>query len=227
MLKAAVLILTASAAWHSLPAQVDSLSHPSTAPQSAQPATAVRVPISDSAEPAMPPELLSYRRAFAAKLVVNGIPGMAYQYVRDKDVIDVYVTQYDPAQALRTSNDTIDLVRDDYTTAFDTLCALAQQHDANVSWYVHNEDDVHIGNRTYRGFVFRYALFRRPGGGEGCQSRPVRVEGWSFYQQTYALPQWLVRIKGHLQAFESVGNGALPMFSKGLIAAMVRQSGAA
>lgn len=227
MLKAAVLVLAAGVAWRSLPAQADSLSHAPAAPQPAQPATAVRVGLADSDQPAMPPEVVNYRRVRSAPLLINGVPGMVYQYARDQDRIVVYVTQYDPAVALRTSNDTINLVRDDYTTAYDTLCPLAQQHDANVSWYAHTEDDVHIGKHTYRGYVFRYAFFRRPGGGQGCQDRPVRVEGWSYYQQTYALPQWLVRIRGRLQAFESVGNGALPIFARSLLAAMVRDPGTA
>jgi hypothetical protein len=222
-----MLILTAGVAWRPLAAQTDSLSHSSAAPQSAQPDTAVRVSLPDSDQPAMPPEVANYRRVYSAKLLVDGVPGMAYQYARDQDVAVVYVTQYDPTVALRTSNDTIDLVRDDYTTAFDTLCTLALQNDANVSWYAHNEDDVHIGKHTYRGYVFRYALFRKPGGGQGCQGRPLRTEGWSFYQQTYALPQGLVRIRGHLQPFESMGNGALPIFAKDLIAAMVQDPGGA
>jgi hypothetical protein len=227
MLKAAVLILTASVAWRSLPAQGDSLSASSVTPQRVQHDGGSRTALADSAQPAMPREVVNYRRVYSAQLIVDGVPGMAYQYVRDQDLIDVLVTQYDPAVALRTSNDTIDLVRDDYTTAFDTLCTLAQQNAANLSWYVHTEDDLQIGKHRYRGYVFRYAIFQRPGGGLGCQGPPVRGEGWSYYQQTYALPQWLVRIRGHLQAFESLGNGALPIFSKSLIAAMVRDPGTA
>lgn len=229
MLKAALFILTAGAAWRSLPAQADSLSHSSTPPQVAQPATAVRVTPTptptDSAQPAMPAEVVNYRRVYSAKLLLDSVPGMVYQYTRGQDRIDVYVTQYDPARSLRTSNDTIDLVRDEYTKAFDRVCGEALQNGADVSWYAHTEDDVHIGNHTYRGYVFRYAVYRRPGGGQGCNTRPVRIEGWSHYQQTYALPQGLVRIRGRLQPFESVGNGALPMFSKWLIAAMVRDPG--
>lgn len=223
MLKAAVLVLAAGVASRTLLAQADSLSQSSAAQQD----SASRVGLTDSAQPVMPPEVIHYRRVSGAKAVVDGVPGMTYQYARGQDLIDVLVTQYDPARALRTSSDTIDLVRDDYTTAFDALCNLASQNDAYVGWYAHMEDDLQIGKHTYRGYVYRYAFFRRPGGGGGCEGRPLRVEGSSFYRQIYALPQWLVRIRGHLQPFESLGNGALPIFSKSLIAAMVRDPGTA
>jgi hypothetical protein len=227
MLRTALLVLTAGVAWRALPAQADSLSRSSAAPQPEQRATAVRVGIPDSAQPAMPAEVVNYRRVYSAKLLLDSVPGMMYRYARGRDVIDVYVTQYDPAVRLRTSEDTVDLVRDEYARAYDRVCDEALHNDASVSWYAHAEDDLHIGNHTYRGYVFRYALFRQANGGEGCRSRPVRIEGLSFYQQTYALPQGLVRIRGHLQPFESVGNGALPMFSKSLVAAMVRGPGTA
>jgi hypothetical protein len=224
VLKAAVLILTAGVAWQPLSAQADSLS-----PSSAAPAIGQRVPSgsvgpSDSAQSAMPAKLLDYRRVHTTKMVVDGVPGVAYQYARGQDQVNVFVMQYDPARALRTPDDTIGLVRDEYTRAFDTVCSMAVQNDADVSWYAHEEDDLSIGKHKYRGFVFRYALFRRASGGRGCQGPPARVEGASYYQQTYALPQGLVRIRGHLKAFESLGNSALPVFSKDLIAAMVEDA---
>jgi hypothetical protein len=224
MLKTAVLILTAGVAFQPLPAQTDSVSQSSAAPQSGQRVAGGSVGLRDSTQPAMPSELLDYRRVRATKVIVDGVPGAVYRYARDQDLVDVFVMQYDPAAALRTPDDTVSLVRNDYTTAFDTVCTMAAQNDADVSWYAHEQDDLSIGKHTYRGFVFRYALFRRSGGGRGCQGPPVRIQGVSYYQQTYALPQWLVRIKGRLKTFESLANSSLPVFSKGLIAAMVQDT---
>ena len=91
----------------------------------------------------MPPEVINYRRVFAAELV-GALRGMVYEYARDQDKINVFVTHYDTAPALHTPKDTIDLVWADYTSAFDSLCNLAQQNGLRVSWYVHNEDNVRI-----------------------------------------------------------------------------------
>jgi hypothetical protein len=174
--------------------------------------------------PLMPGQVRRYRlvRGPIAD-VENG--ALDYSYANGGDSIDVSLVAYDTATTMLSQGDTLDLLDSEYSVAQDTLTVLAQQNDARFVVYSHGEDQVHLGRRTYLGLAFRWSWVSMHMRRQGCDpsfltQAAIRL-GWSCYQQSYALPDGLLRIKAQLYGGETVANGELTVFTNDLITAIV------
>ena len=149
-----------------------------------------------------------------------------YTYARGPDKIDVWLAPYASDERLRSEDDTVSVVQNDYAVMYDTLFTLAQRNDATLRVYFDHEDDLHVNGHTYRGWVSQWTWVARDGHRIGCDpsflTRGTIGVGWSCYQQTYATPQGLVRVCARLNPTESVGGGDLFPFSNELIAEMTK-----
>lgn len=156
------------------------------------------------APPALPPSARGYRLV-QGPLMDTATGVLRTQYRRDRDRIDVSLTPYDTATPPRTTDDTVEVVRDDITLMYDSAIRLAKNNDARVERYVDREDDVHINGHTYRGWEARWAWESHLDRGTGCDiaflqgSAPATS---SCYQQSYATPHGLLRVSSQLKSYE-------------------------
>jgi len=144
-----------------------------------------------------------------------------------RDSVEVSVSPYDAATVLRTAKDTIALVGSDYDVARDTLRQLASQYGVKLNIRV-ARDDADIAGRTYHGYVLSFNFVETSSPYRaGCdaaflKSRALRTKTFC-YQQTYALPDRLVRIRAAVPPGETVADADLSFFARNLVAAMVRE----
>jgi hypothetical protein len=189
--------------------------------------------------PAMPSEVGPYR--LVSGPVADSLAGsLNYRYAQGEHSVDVSLVPYDAGASLREVEDTLDLLYNEYSVALDTLSSLAERNRVKIAFYFHGEDDFHsfqsedhrhLKDDRYRGYVMSWTWESQDGRERGCDpsfltQAPIRL-GSSCYQQTYALADGLLRIRGHLYGADRTSNGDLPLFSNNLVSAIVssNQSG--
>jgi hypothetical protein len=177
-------------------------------------------------EPPMPSEVRGY-------LLVRGpIPDSAagsldFRYAHGDDSVDVSLAPYDTARAggLRVKDDTLDLLNTEYSIAFDTLYSLADRNHVKINFYFHRQDDLHLNGHKYRGYAMRWTWKSQDGRRIGCDPSfltpaPARA-GWSCYQETYALPNGLLRIRASFNSGEGAARKELGGISNDIVASVV------
>jgi hypothetical protein len=152
-------------------------------------------------------------------------PGVTYWYGRGQDSIEVSLSPYDPMDNLFATGDTLDLLDNEYSTALDSLRSLADQNAVTFVDFSDGENHLQIGGRNYLGIAFRWTWQDRKMGRTGCDPSFLKGSairfGWSCYQQTYALPQGLLRIRSELYGGETVSTSEVAVFTNELVAAIV------
>ncbi len=174
--------------------------------------------------PAMPGAVRGYRLVQGP--VADSVAGSVdYRYARGDDSVDVTVIPYDTARGLRARDDTLDLLYTEYSIAFDTLYSLADRNRVKIKFYFHREDDLHVEGHTYRGYAMRWTWQSQDGRQSWCNGSfvmpTVDRQGASCYQQTYALPDGLLRVRAAFSIGEGAVNGELHGLANELIAAIV------
>ncbi len=177
------------------------------------------------APPVLPASARGYRLAEGPVLdPTTGV--LRSQYRRQQDRIEVSVTPYDTAAVPRTTDDTVQIVRDDIYVMYDSVTRLADNNDARVERYVDREDDVHINGHTYRGWVAHWAWEARLERDRGCDivfvTQGRASTSSSCYQQNYATPHGLLRVRAQLGP-QGASIGELTAFSNEVLAAIVSQ----
>lgn len=178
----------------------------------------------ESNQQALPASIRGYRLVSGPVVDSTGIT--RYAYARAEDKIAVSLASYASDERLRSTEDTVNLVENDYGVMFDTLTDLARNNNAELRVYFDREDDLHVNGHTIRGWVTRWTWVSRDGHRIGCDPSFLITgalhEGWSCYQQTYAMSGGLLRVSAQLNPGESVGGGELPVFGNELAAAMTK-----
>jgi hypothetical protein len=177
-------------------------------------------------EPPMPSEVRGL-------LLVRGpVPDSAtgsldFRYARGEDTVDVSIAPYDTARAarLRFKDDTLDMLYTEYSIAFDTLYSLADRNRVKINFYFHRQDDLDLNGHKYRGYAMRWTWKSQDGRRIGCDPSfltpaPARV-GWSCYQETYVLPNGLVRIRAQYNSSEGVARKELSGINNDIVASIV------
>lgn len=162
--------------------------------------------------PAMPGEARGYQ--LVGGPVADSVAGSVdYRYARGVHSVDVSLMPYDTTRGLRVRDDTLDLLYTEYSIAFDTLYSLADRNRVKINFYFHREDDLHFKGHTYRGYAMRWAWKSQDGHQSWCNGSFVMPTvgrlGWSCYQQTYTLPEGLLRVRAELNTGEGAANGEL------------------
>jgi hypothetical protein len=151
--------------------------------------------------------------------------GVTYWYGHGEDSIEVSLEPYDPTANLLARGDTLDLLDTEYSTALDSLRSLADQNAVRFVDFSYGENHLQIGGHNYLGIAYRWTWQDRQMGRTGCdpsflKGAVIRL-GWSCYQQTYALPQGLLRIRAQLYGGETVSTNEVAVFTNELVAAIV------
>jgi hypothetical protein len=174
--------------------------------------------------PAMPGQAAGFELVRGP--VADSLAGsLDYLYAQGDDSVEVSLTPYDSATKLRARDDTLDYLFTEYSVASDTLTLLAERNGLKINFYFHREDDLHLNGHKYRGYVMRWTWKSQDGHRSGCDASfvtPAAIRlGWSCYQQTYALPEGLLRVRAQLDKQEGTANGELRGLSTDLVAAIV------
>jgi hypothetical protein len=161
-----VLLMTAGTVCQATAnAQTDSIRRDTTAGGAG--ATTANPPTTRSeARPlSMPAELRGYRIADSARLA-GDYPGMVYTYAHDKhDKIQVFVSTYQDATALRTTDDTVALLEGDVDQLRQSLDGAFRRGDLTAFQSMREHpDDLATGGRTVRGYMMFAALTHRGAG---------------------------------------------------------------
>jgi hypothetical protein len=170
-------------------AQTDSIRR-DTAPGGAGVATANPPTTQSVVSPlSMPAELRGYRLADSLRLV-GANPGVRYTYAHDKhDKIQVFVSTYQDATALRTTDDTVALVEGDVDILRQSLDAAFKQGDLTAFQSMRERtDDLATGGHTVRGYMMLAALTHR-GAGTAQFNDPLSCSAIEMAQNSGRCPQ--------------------------------------
>jgi hypothetical protein len=189
-----------------------------------EPLPPVEVQAGTSPPAALPASARGYRLAQGPLLDARtGI--LQAQYRRGEGRIDVSLTPYDAPRALRTTDDTVQIVHDDIVVMYDSVIRIADNNDARVERYTDHEDDVHINGHTYRGWMSLWTWKSRDDRLDGCDAAFLKgiPTGTECYQQSYATPHGLLRVCARLGPVEGGAVVEFAAFASAIVSAIGSQ----
>jgi hypothetical protein len=137
----------------------------------------------------MPATLRGYRLADSVRLAGDNA-GVQYTYVHDKhDKIQVFVSTYQDASALRSTDDTVALIEGDVDQLRQSLNTAFRQGDLTAFESMREHaDDLTAAGRKVRGFMMFAALTHR-GGGSAQLNDPMSCSPGEMAQNSGNCPR--------------------------------------